>query len=111
MSFIDYIAHFREIAPSVLFKPLTNIPHNRTKSNCAWIEAAYAGGVCLGPDWEEWQVPGMVNYTGIEDCIDKLERLIKDREWRKQCFDASVNHIKENFLLSNVVFRPEKYGL
>lgn len=35
---------------------------NRCKSNILWLEAFYAGAITVAPAWEEWKVPGIINY-------------------------------------------------
>lgn len=111
LSFIDYMVSLRTRHPGVMVKPLVDIPHNRAKSNCAWLEATYAGSVCLAPDWPEWQEPGILNYSDVKDCKEKMETVINDLGMRMELFEASVKTIKEKYLISNVVFRPEEYGL
>jgi hypothetical protein len=111
LPFIDYMVSLRTRHPGVMVKPLADIPHNRAKSNCAWLEATYAGSVCLAPDWPEWQEPGILNYSDVKDCKEKMEAVINDIGMRMELFEVSVKTIKEKYLISNVVFRPEEYGL
>lgn len=42
--------------------PLLDNKFNRSKSNISWIEATYAGAVCLCPDLDEWRNPGAILY-------------------------------------------------
>jgi hypothetical protein len=109
--FLDYMVNFKKNAPGIVFKPLIEIPHNFGKSNCAWIEATWAGGVLLGPDWDEWHKPGIVNYRSPKDAAVKLRELLNDDDMRRENFEKSFKYIKENLLVSNVVFRPEDYKL
>jgi hypothetical protein len=108
--FIDYMVSIRDRSPSIIVKPLVDTPHNRCKSNCTWLEATYAGAVCVAPDWPEWNEDGIVNYKDIDDCMVKMKEL-QDTEYRRSMFDKSVKTIREKFLIINVTFNPEEYGL
>lgn len=59
-----YNAVMREIKPRAVIAPLVDCPFNRAKSNIAWLEAVYAGGLCVAPAWEEWNRPGCYTYDG-----------------------------------------------
>lgn len=65
------------IYPSIVWVPLHNSRFNQAKSNIAWIEAIYAGAVCLGPDWDEWRHPGCRNYRDPDDFEKKFMDLIE----------------------------------
>lgn len=58
----EYFKTLHEMSPTVLTFPLFDCVFNRCKSNIAWIEAIHAGALCIAPDWEEWQQPGIINY-------------------------------------------------
>lgn len=111
LPFIDYMVSLRTRSPGVIVKPLADIPHNRAKSNCTWLEATYAGAVCLAPDWPEWREEGIINYKEVSDCKELMRKLINDEEWRMWLFEKSVKTIKEKYLLSNFKFNYEEYGL
>lgn len=111
LPFMDYMVSLRNRAPAVIVKPLADIPHNRAKSNCTWIEATYAGAVCLAPDWEEWQEPGIVRYESVRHCDVLIDELLRDEDSRLEMWKKSVETIKRKYLTSGMVFRPEEYGL
>lgn len=101
----DPVTYFHDLAalrPKVVVVPLDDNPFNRSKSNIAWIEATYAGAVCVAPDWPEWQRPGVISYTP-ETFTAKLERAIRmsdaeqDATW-KQAHD----YIKANLQIHDV---------
>lgn len=58
-----YHAHIWRINPSACIVPLHDHPFNRSKSNIAYLEAAFSGAMAIGPDWEEWRHPGVLLYT------------------------------------------------
>jgi len=67
----DPIAYFVALAtlkPQVVVTPLADTDFNRSKSNIAQIEAAYAGAPCVCPNWEEWLNIGHNNYDPSSNC-------------------------------------------
>lgn len=60
---IEYFAMISNMRPRVFVVPLEDNPFNHSKSNIAWLEATYAGAVCVAPLWDEWERPGVLNYT------------------------------------------------
>jgi hypothetical protein len=109
LTFIDFMVSLRNRAPGVMVKPLVDIPHNRAKSNCAWLEATYAGAVCVAPDWEEWSEPGITTYRDVDHCAEVLKYLIYDISMRKELFNESVKAIREKCLVSRFEFRQEDW--
>lgn len=83
--------------------PLHDSRFNRCKSNIAWLEMTWAGGVCLAPDWEEWRHPGVFNYTDQKMFKEKFEHLCSMTSTELDKFHTqSWDYIKENFVLSKV---------
>lgn len=83
--------------------PLHDSNFNRCKSNIAWLEMVWSGGVVLAPDWEEWRMPGVVTYKDAKSFKEGLDWLCsRDSAELKQLNIASFNHIKEHFMLDRV---------
>ncbi len=84
--------------------PLLPNMFNRSKSNCAWLEATAAGAAVLAPTLPEWIRPGITNYTDPKDFGKKLALLMG--EWangsRHPNVELSRKFIAENLLLSKV---------
>lgn len=59
---IQYFKTMHEIKPPVMMVPLHECDFNKAKSNIAWLEAAFFGGMTIAPNWDEWKRPGCVNY-------------------------------------------------
>ncbi len=97
-----YINMLGDFDYSVCIVPLHDSPFNRSKSNIAWQESTYAGAVCLGPDFPEWQRPGIINYTSVEDFGVKLQKIIAGEYDLKALHTQSWNYIKDNLSLSEV---------
>lgn len=83
--------------------PLHDSRFNKCKSNIAWLEMTWAGGVVLAPDWEEWRKPGIVSYRTADDYADGLNSLCRmDPEELAKLHTMSWEHIKNHFTLSTV---------
>lgn len=97
-----YFNALREIQPSIVIVPLVDETFNHAKSNIAWLEATYAGAVCLAPTFPEWKRPGVCNYKDQKDFKEKLEKLMIDAPYRRRFWYDSKKYIEENLLLSKV---------
>lgn len=94
-----YLQQVGQMKPHFSHVPLSDNVFNHCKSNIAWMEMTYAGAVCLAPDWEEWQRPGVINYTNPTEYRDKL---ITPPENLEKSWKESMDYIKTNLLLSKV---------
>lgn len=74
---LEYHRHIQALQPSLFQVPLDDIHFNRCKSNIAWMEASFAGAAALCPAWDEWKVPGAVNYETEEQFADALYAVFK----------------------------------
>ena len=101
----DYFRTLKGMGAQVLFFPLRDNPFNHCKSNIAWMEATFAGAVCIAPDWPEWQKPGVYNYKDdyeLEGLLSRdgetfLLRAAADTQWQ-----LSASYIRENLSLDVV---------
>lgn len=83
--------------------PLHESRFNKCKSNIAWLEMTWSGGVVLAPDWEEWRHPGVVTYRNAEDFKAGLKALVEmEPEKLAEMHRMSWNHIVKHFTLMNV---------
>jgi len=101
----DPVLYFKQLhglAPRIMQVPLADSLFNRCKSNIAYLEGTFAGAVCLVPDWEEWQQPGAVKYTSIDDYNDKLELLLNDKVNARKRNSEAWEHIMQNLTLAKV---------
>ena len=97
-----YHMHLAKLAPAAMMVPLDNSSFNQCKSNIAWIEAAWSGAICIGPDWEEWKRPGMVTYTGANHLRDILQTLINGDINVAELNQLSWEYIKDTLDLQRV---------
>lgn len=102
MDVIFYFRRLQRMQIGVLYAPLHDSIFNRCKSNIAWIEAMYFGGVCIAPDFPEWRRPGALNYTSVESFYE-IFRAVKAGEVniKAEC-EKGWEYIADNLLLSHV---------
>jgi hypothetical protein len=93
-----YHDNLRKFKPRLMHVPLIANSLNAAKSNIAWIEATYAGAVCIAPAWEEWKMPGVLTYNSL----DEYYQLLVSGEDRTEEWKKSMAYIKENLTLSGV---------
>jgi hypothetical protein len=92
-----------QVHPSIIQVPLTSNKFNRSKSNIAWIEGTVAGACTLGPSWDEWKKPGLIDYIDKQNYYEHLSNLVKkDDEYRIHLNNQSWNYIQENLTLGTV---------
>jgi hypothetical protein len=77
------------------------VSHN---SNIAWIEATLFGGVAVGPNWEEWDRPGVIRYgyQPGDTIFEALDRCASNPELLAEYHKLAMDYIRQNLMLSNV---------
>jgi glycosyltransferase involved in cell wall biosynthesis len=98
----DSFYRLKRFSSKIHIVTLYDRPFTKSKSNIAWIEATIAGSVVLAPDWEEWQKPGIVNYSSKEDFKVKLQSLINGEYDLSQLFENSREYLYNNLSLKKV---------
>lgn len=99
---IQYFKQMHAMKPSTMVVPLHDCEFNRSKSNIAWLEAAFFGAMTIGPNWEEWQKPGCINYDSVDNFAGILKRL-RLGEWDPTVeSEKAWAYIQENLFLSKV---------
>ena len=102
---IEYFSVISNLRPRVFVVPLEDNAFNHSKSNIAWIEATYAGAVCVAPAWEEWDRPGVLNYTP-ETFADTLHKAINlSPPEHQELWSMSAQHVAGVLDIDNVNFR------
>lgn len=94
-----YQGNLKLIKPRIMHVPLVDNELNRSKSNIAWMEATYAGAVTIGPNWPEWNQPGVICYDTPDDYSKLLTTHSDDYA---KCWKESLDYIKANLVLSKV---------
>lgn len=78
---VEYHQHIIDVAAKTFIAPLLDQPFNHAKSNIAFLEATFAGSLCVAPKFEEWDVPGCVTYNpkDPEDFADRLKAVLSGK--------------------------------
>jgi hypothetical protein len=96
-----YFDYFRAMRVRALLFPMADTRFNHSRSNIAWIEATMAGTVCIAPDWEEWQCPGIIRHAP-KDFYATASALMKGEIDVEAHYRASYEYIRENLVVSKV---------
>lgn len=62
-SFLEYFHVLNALNSAIHIVPLDKNEFNLSKSNIAWMEAMFAGGICIAPDMPEWKRNGTCLYN------------------------------------------------
>ena len=101
----DYMIRLLAIAPDIVIVPLEDNNFNRCKSNIAWLEATWAGAVCLAPAYmPEFNRKGIMNYENVNDLVTILEYVSNSPMRPNEAGLLAINQsdIETNFLLSKI---------
>ena len=100
---INFHKLLHHLRPDVGIVPLAEGTFNKCKSNIAAQELSMAGGMVVAPAWEEWNIPGVMNYgpgpkafgITLEQAIDTvklgghLENMERTWEFCRREYDLS----------------------
>lgn len=84
LELIPYFKSLHALAPRIVMVPLADTSFNRCKSNIAAIEGALAGAAVVAPDWDEWHMPGVINYKNPQDFATVLKQLMTDQGYAQK---------------------------
>jgi hypothetical protein len=96
---IDYFKKIYEMSPAIMCHPLSDCDFNRAKSMACFLEAAHAGAAFVGPDFEEFNRPGITNYKpeSSEDFFNKMDFIITHPQ------TIAVNHAQAwKYIMGNL---------
>lgn len=86
LNVLEYMHILHKIKPAIMTHPLIDCTFNRAKSMCSWIEASHAGAAFVGPNFKEYERPGLTQYEAgnsesffksIDGLIMQPERIIE----------------------------------
>ncbi len=77
MGTLEYFRYMHDVAAAIVVHPLSDCDFNRAKSMACYLEASHAGAAFVGPDFEEFQRPGITAYkpddgTSFFDAVNNL---------------------------------------
>lgn len=99
---MEYNRHIYDICPKAIMVPLHDSVFNKSKSNIAWMEGMFSGAVCIGPDWDEWKKPGILNYRDAKSFQHILEGVMSGEIETEVEAQRGWDYIKENLDLRKV---------
>lgn len=98
-----YMQTFKEIFPKVNLVCLYNSLFNQSRSNISWMESTYFGeSVTVGPNWEQWRVPGCFTYNNMEEFKKHIIDLMRIDNDTTPHVSKAIEYINDNLLLSKV---------
>ena len=101
----DPYFYFDKLASSgatAMHVPLQDHQFNRSKSNIAWIEATYAGAVTIAPAWDEWKMPGVLNYKDDDEYYNLVSKVIAGDIDTRKMVERSWSYISDKLMLSEI---------
>lgn len=120
LSIREYLKHIQKVAALAFVVPLVKNGFNKAKSNIAFLEATFAGSLCIAPDIEEWCVPGCLTYKDPEHFATLLQEVIDEKhndkatvayKWvRENRSLAIVNNLREQIIRELCHLPKENYG-
>lgn len=99
---IFYFRNLLSLGIKALHVPLDDSVFNRSKSNIAWIEATYAGAVTIAPAWDEWKMPGVLNYKDDDEYFTVVSKVIAGDIDTRKMVERSWSYISDKLTLSKV---------
>ena len=102
MDIIQFFNTMWSLNPGIQIVPLKVNTFNESKSNIAWLEGSTSGAVTIAPKMEQWERPGIINYSSNEELESLLFELQINDKYRKSSWKSSIAYIQENLLLSKI---------
>lgn len=99
MNVIDFHKCLHSIHPDAVMVPLFDNDFNRCKSNIAALEGAMSCGMIMAPDWEEWNMPGILNYQNFELSLMNVCEIIKEETHLKE-MEKTWEYIRHEYSLT-----------
>lgn len=98
----DFLFNIRLTGAKACQVPLVYNLFNLAKSNIAAIEGAWAGMAVIAPDWDEWKMPGVLNYKMKDDYYKLLNAICKNEVDVEKMSNDTWQYICDNLLLTKV---------
>lgn len=98
----DYFKNLKALKPNFMVVPLEDNPFNRCKSNIGWLEATYAGAVCLASGLPEFQQNGVIKIGDSQHLEQTFNDIENDAAFWGTFYLLSVEEIQKNYLLTKV---------
>lgn len=100
MDVILYFQKLFKLNPAVMHVPLNDDPFNRCRSNTAYIEASFAGAVCINSSW--WNSPGSLPYANVQEYYENMDAVLTGQVDIKAMNEEAWSYISDCLFLSKV---------
>ena len=100
---LDIVVYYKtlfDMAPACMHVPLHDNTFNRCKSNISYIEASYAGAVCICPAW--WSAPGSLPYTDNASYYEAIRSVLSGEVDKAKLNREAWEYIMDVLPLSKV---------
>jgi hypothetical protein len=100
---LDIIMYYKKMVDlnaSICHVPLHDNPFNRCRSNIAYLEATYAGMVCVTPAW--WNLPGAVPYSNPQEYYEAMKLCLSGEVDLEASNRMAWSYIEDCLTLSKV---------
>lgn len=102
LNLYDFLNNMCNTNSSIHMVPLVDTRFNRVKSNLAWLDGTLAGSAVIGPNYEEYDRPGVIQYASPKGFSEALEFAIKGEINLLEKHNESWDYIRENLLTSKL---------
>lgn len=99
---VQYMRFLEKTPFPIMVVPLLDNLFNRSKSNCSWIEGAFAGAAVIAPDMPEFQRPGVLNYKNDKHFGEILRQAMSGEIDIAQVAEEGWTEVKRAYTLSRV---------
>jgi hypothetical protein len=100
--YYDLMGFMQEAAAPIHMVPLADSDFNHAKSNLAYIEAAAAGSLVIGPNWPEWDRPGISHYDEHHSLYSRLVEAVENPERSREQAQKGFDYVKKYHAMSVV---------
>ena len=98
----NYFRNLKNLKPNFVLVPLELGRFNDCKSNIAYLEATYAGAVCIATEVKEFDRLGVVTFENTSELTNILEQVNSGEiDWQTYHMEA-VADLEKNYRLSKV---------
>lgn len=98
----EYLHNITTTGAKAIHVPLVYNLFNLAKSNIAAMEAAWGGMAVIAPDWQEWQLPGVLKYKTKGDYYSLINAVCKNQFDIEKLSNETWQYICDNLLLTKV---------
>lgn len=99
---VDFHMYLAKQQPAALTVPLVPNEFNLSKSNIAWIEAAFAGAGTIVPAWEEWDRPGAQSYLNPDEFYHRMDKAMSNPDIQAEHGDKAWQCVQDTLRLTVV---------